>query len=147
MIGWATPDGGFNSIEFRDLREHVRGDRRGPDDVNVVELASQVRPASSFNHPSGLVDQIVAWERIRLQDAFEVLEMGLRVNTAAIRRIPEPHRRGVGAAGGTVIPCVNPESSLLGLAVAGCQHADRRVVGVQLLRGKHILTQGCHQGG
>ena len=118
MIGRATLDGGFNSIEFRDLREHVRGNRRGPDDVNVVELASQVRPASSFNHPPGLVDQIVARECVRLQDTFEVLEVGLRVDTPAIRRITEPNRRGLSAASGTVVPCIDPQSALLGLAIA-----------------------------
>ena len=147
MIGRTTPDSGFNSIKFRDLREHVRGDRRGPDDVDVVELASQVSPASSFDHTPGFVHRVIARERVSLQDALVVLEMGLRVNAPAIRRVPEPHRRGFGAASGTVVPCVYPQPTLFGLAVTWRKHTDRCVVSVQLRAGEHVLAQSRHQGG
>ena len=44
---------------------------------------------------------------------------------------PIPGERWVGAAGGTVIDDIGPEPGGRGLAGAGSQHLDRRIVGIK----------------
>ena len=62
-----------------------------------------------------------------------------------IRRIGKPHcwRRAV--ACWTIIANIGPHTTQLGLAVAGCQHRNRRVIGVQLASAHDVAVQGFHR--
>lgn len=77
----------------------MRGDRRWSVHMDVMALAARVCPTGSLKDSPGLVDGVVARERIGLQRAGEVLQMRLRVHAFAVGRVPEPHgghRRVIG---------------------------------------------------
>ena len=75
----------------------------------------------------------------------EVAQMLLRMLALAIRRVGEPHGRRRGIAGGTIIANVSPQPPGLRLAVAGSQHRNRRVVGMQLVAAEHVAAQRLDQ--
>ena len=55
-----------------------------------------------------------------------------RMFALAILGICEPHRRCGLIAGRPIIPHIGPQPGRLGLAVAGSQHRNGRVIGVYL---------------
>jgi hypothetical protein len=59
----------------------------------------------------------------------------------AIRRVGEPHCRGLLAAGGPVIADIGPQPPRLGLDVARFQHRYGQVVTVQFLSTEDIALQ------
>lgn len=118
-------------------------------DVDLVELAPCVCPAGDFNDGSCFVELLEASIGIGLQCALVELEMLAWVLALAVGRVGEPDGRRGRISGRSIIANVGPEPSSLGAAVAGCEHRDGRVVGVQLgCRHDviaHSLDQGCEQ--
>ncbi len=88
--------------------------------------STRVRPATGLLNTTRLVDRVIAGERIGLQRAGKVLQVRLRMNALAIRRITEPHRRRGLAAMRAIIANIGPQARLLGLACSGqpAHHGD-----------------------
>jgi hypothetical protein len=127
-------DLGFDHIQFADPAQCFDRQRRRPGLVDVMELASRMRPAGGFPNRAVVEQRDETGIGISLQNAFEIGEVRSWVDPLAIRRIGEPHgrRRSVGAD--AVVAHVSPQARGFGFAVAWRQHRDRRVVRVQLGR-------------
>jgi hypothetical protein len=82
---------------------------------------------------------------VGLQSALEVLQMEPWMFALAIWRVGEPHgRRGV-FTGRSFVAHISPEAACLGLSVAGSEHRNRRIVGMNLRRGENVFTQRLDQ--
>src|SRR5271165_5269498 len=82
---------------------------------------------------------------IGLQSPGEVLQMLARMFASAVSRISEPDSRRSLFARRSVVADIGPKPSGFGLAVAGCEHGDRRVVGMHLATGKNMPADGVNQ--
>jgi len=104
-----------------------------------------MRPAGRFLDASGLVDLLEPRVAIGLQRARELSQVRLRMFAFTIRRVGEPYRCGRCVSRGTIIANISPQPPGFCFAVAGRQHRNRRVVGVQLRRAHHVTPQRFHQ--
>ena len=127
-----------------------RAGRRGPRTRRTI--AARVRQAGDFldarSHP-GFVrhkERLKARVRIDLQLALEARQMLLRIFAMPTRRVPIPHRRRIGGTPSRSVANVSPQMTAFGLARAGRQHLDRRVIGVDIRGRQHVFRQGRHQG-
>src|SRR5512143_2878526 len=100
-----------------------------------------MRPASRFLDSPALVKMMEASVGISLQDAAELTQMFTRMLTPPVRRVSKPHRRRRSVTSRTVITHIGPQPSGLRLAVAGREHRNRRVIGVQFARAHHVPMQ------
>src|SRR6266567_5331839 len=113
--------------------------------MDLVELAACMRPARDFINGAIAVQMMEPCIGVRLKAALEVLQMLSWMLALAIFRVREPHgRRGI-FAGRSVVTDISPETSSLGLAAARREHRHRRIVGVQLGTGKHMLLNRIDQ--
>src|SRR5690606_25486957 len=110
--------------------------------VEIVELTSYVRPASCFDDSARFVNFVVSGERIGLQDAREVFQMRLRMDAFAIGRVAQPDGGRCRVTTGPIIAGVDPQSGFACLATARSQYLNWGIVGMQLLGGKNMATQG-----
>jgi hypothetical protein len=95
----------------------------------------------------GLAVQLIeAGIAVGLQDAAEVAQVTSRMQPFAIRRVCEPHRRRIAAAGRSVIPNIGPQPTLFRGPPAGTQDRHRRVVGMEFVAVEHMPLQGIDQG-
>ena len=62
-----------------------------------------------------------------------------------IRAVAEQNRGGIRAAAGSVIPNIGPQPPGLRLALSGCQHRQRCVVGVEFAGRQNALCQRRQQ--
>src|ERR1700738_614668 len=107
----------------------------------IEKFASYMRHAWSFLNRSTFIELVEAGECVRLQDAFELGQMPLRMFSLAIWRIGEPHgRRGL-ISRRPVVANIRPEAAGLGLTSSWRKHRHRRIVPVQLLCVEHVATQ------
>src|SRR5271163_4825378 len=107
-------------------------------DMDLVELASGMRPTRDFVDRSSFIKLLEACEGVGLQSTLIVLQVLPWVLSLAIRRVGEPYGWSAFIAGRPVVPDVGPEPPDLRLAVARREHGDGCVIGVQLARGHHV---------
>src|SRR5690606_2379804 len=105
-------------VERAHLLQEVRGQRRRPTGMDVVDLASRMRPTSRLDHPSRGIHLVVPGKRVGLQYAAEVLQMRLWMDALAVRRVAEPCSGCCRAAMRAVVTHIGPQPSLLRLALA-----------------------------
>jgi len=115
------------------------------DNMDLMELASCMRPAGNFINCAVAVEMMEPCISIRLKATLEDLQMLPWMLALAIFRVREPDgRRGIFTRG-PVIAHVGPESPGLGLAASRRKHRHRRIVGVKLGSGKHMLLNRIDQ--
>ena len=104
-----------------------------------------MRPAGNFIDGAIAVQMVEPRVSVCLKTALEVLQMLPRVLALAIFRVREPDsRRGIFARG-SVVAHISPETPGLGLAAARRKHRHRRIVGVKLGSGEHMLLNRIDQ--
>jgi hypothetical protein len=113
--------------------------------MDLVKLAACVRPAGNFIDPAIAVEMMEPCIGVRLQATLEVLQMLPWMLSFAILRICEPDRRRSIFARRPVIAHIGPELPSLRLAAARCKHRHRRIVGVKLGSGEHMLLNRIDQ--
>src|ERR1019366_1447022 len=110
------------------------------------KLAPNVRQARSFLDRTVLIERVKTCKRVRLQNAFELSEMLLRMLALAVRRISKPDSRRSLVACRTVVANISPEAAGLGLARPRRHHRHRSVVAMKLVRVEHIAAQNFCNG-
>src|SRR5580692_1915479 len=118
----------FDRIQLPNTLQGFGGQWRSMRYLQLIELASYVRPAGRFLYPSTLIKMMESGVGIGLQDATEAAQMFSRMLTTTIRRVGKPHRCRRVVTGRTIIPHIGPQAPGLGLAVARSQHRNRRVI-------------------
>jgi len=94
----------------------------------------------------GLVELAEAGMAVGVQGALEGLQVSLRMFSLAVRRIAVKHRRRIGPAVWAFVPRVHPLPPGLGLAPAGIEYRNRRVVAVNPLRRQNVGLDRVDQG-
>src|ERR1017187_7547506 len=113
--------------------------------MDLVELTACMRPTRYFINGAIAVQMMEPGIGVRLKAALEVLQMLPRMLALAIFRVREPDgRRGIFPRG-PVVTDISPETSSLGLAAARRKHRHRRIVGVKLETGEHMLLHRIDQ--
>src|SRR5271156_602716 len=98
-------------------------------DMDLVELASGMRPTRHFVDRPSFVELLEACKSVGLQSALIVLQVLAWVFALAVGRVGEPYGRSDRIARWPVVPDVGPEPPDPGLAGARRKHGDRRIVG------------------
>lgn len=88
---WLAAYFAFDVVECADTLDGFSSDGRPVDYLDVLELASNMSPASGFYDPAAFVEMMKARIAIRLQDAGEVGEMLSWMLTLAVFRVGEPN--------------------------------------------------------
>ena len=114
-------------------------------DMNVVELAPGVSPASDLINSPIAIQMMQARVSIGLQGTGEVFQVLARVFARAICRVREPYGRGLRLCRGPIIANISPETAGSGLPVARRKHRDRRIVGVNLRASQNMLPDLVYQ--
>lgn len=94
---------------------------------------------------SVLEQSVEAGVRVGPQHAFELGQVVLRMDVLAVERVGEPYGWRHGIAGEPVIAHISPQARCFGLAFAGREHRNRRVVGVQLRDRQHMAPDRIDQ--
>lgn len=110
-----------------------------------MEFASRVRPAGRFADRAVVEQGVETGVGICLQYAFELGQVCLGMDALAVGRVGKPNGRRRRVASWPVIAHIGPQARRLGFAIAGRQHRDRRVVGVQLRCCQHMAPNGVDQ--
>ncbi len=148
---------GLDGEQSGDPFQHLARGGRARLDVHVVDLASGVGPTGDFGQAGnaglriGCVEIGEARIAVGMQEAATAGEQRARVLGLAVGRV------AIEAAGGGVAPeraliaHHGPQPAGLGLAFAGIEHRNRRVVGVQREAGANMAldprAQGFEQSG
>src|SRR5205814_5969201 len=82
-----------------------------------------------------LLEPGIAVDLQNAAESFEVRGWTLRL---AIGTVEVDGRRRIGPGPGPIVARIDPQSASLGAAAAGIEHRDRRVVGKDLARSKHM---------
>jgi hypothetical protein len=112
--------------------------------MDVDEFPPNVRHTGGFRDAL-LVQPGIASVTIRLEDTFESGEMGFRMFAFAIRAVAIQHRLRSLASERMVVTDIAPDLSGSGLAVSGCQHRDRGVIGVNSFPRHHVYADRIDQ--
>ena len=72
LIGWTAPNRRLDMVERSNLRQYVCGNGCGASDVNVMELASRMRPTTCFRYFTCDIDGVIARIGIGLKYAAKV---------------------------------------------------------------------------
>jgi len=83
--------------------------------------------------------------RISLQDTLKGGEVLPAMLALAIFRVREPDCGRCIDTSRSIVSDIGPEAPCSGLAVAGREHGERRVIGVQLGAGEHMLLDGIDE--
>lgn len=140
LIGGSAADLDLDPEQGLDPHQRLACSGRVNRDIEVIERPADVGPAGHFLHTTGLIEPVEPGVTVRLQHSVIVLQMRQRPFALAIQRVPEPDRRRRRICARSVALSVGPQPSGLGLAVAGGQHRDGGVVGVDLGRRADVLT-------
>src|SRR5215467_14220507 len=100
--------------------------------VEIVKLASDVRPTRRLHDAPRLIKLVESRVTIRLQDARVSLQVFCWTLPLPVRRVSKPHGRRCFAARRPVIAHIRPQAARLRLAVARLQHWYWHIVAVQL---------------
>lgn len=73
-------------VELRDPLEQVGGQRRRAGGVVLEYLAPEMRLAGDFAYPAAVVELVISSIAIGLEQAGKGLELGLRMDAAAVGR-------------------------------------------------------------
>ncbi len=119
--------------------------RRWVSNMDLVELAPSMGPAGDLVNGSSFVKMMEAGIRTGLQRALVELEVLPGTLTVSIGRVSEPHCGRGRIARRPIIANIGPESSGLGLAVAGLEHRDRGVVSMQLACRQNVIAYSFNQ--
>ena len=107
----------FDRIQLCNAVQRFAGQWRSMRYLQVIELATHMRPADRFLYPSTLIKMMESGVGIGLQRAAEVTQMFSRMLTTTIGRVSKPHRRRCAVASRTIIPHIGPETTCLGFAI------------------------------
>src|SRR5690606_11034351 len=142
VIRRLTADLLLDVVKLTDAVKRPVGDWRVGRNMDVVELAAQLRPLRrvlDYILPVGFIEEpIEARVRVHLHYAAEGLEVLRRLLALAIRRVREPRRGRRLVRGRPIIAHVYPQPPLLRRAPAGIEHRNRRVVRMQLIGAEHV---------
>ena len=145
-VRW-RPSGLFlDGVELRDPTDGLFCDRGTLRSVYVDELAPDMGDAGDLADGAGTVEVLEASIAIGMHPAAISGEVILRVLALAVAGEPIPGCRWRGAAPGAFVAGIGPEPCRLGLAGAGRQHADRRVVGEDRLGRQDMAPDGICEG-
>ena len=108
--------------------------------MDLVELASHVRPAGRFLDPLA-IKSVEPRIGIGLQHSGKGRQMGLGSLALAVGRVAEEHRGWVGAGRRSIIPHVRPQPPLLGGAPSWTEHRHRRVIAMELSCAHHVAAE------
>src|ERR1700677_2023826 len=108
--------------------------------MDVVEFAARMSPARDFVDVAVAVEMMKSRVGIGLQRTLEVLQMPPRMFSLAIFRIGEPHGGWGLKTCRTIVADIGPEPAGFGFTVAGSEHRNRRIVGVDLGCREHMLA-------
>ena len=145
QIGGLAANLVFDGIESADPGQCLGRCRRCVDNMDLVELAASVCPAGNFIDRAIAVEMMEPGIGVGLQAALEVLQMLPWMLALAILRVREPDSRRSIFAGGPVIAHISPETPGFRLATARRKHRHRRIVGVKLGSGEHMLLNRIDQ--
>ncbi len=109
--------------------------------VHLEELAPHMRPAGHLEDSAVSVERVESAIGIGLQDTLEQFQMRLRMFAAPVRRVGKPDGRRCFIAGGAIVPDIGPQATGLRLPFTGCQDRHRRVVGMYLVTGEHMVPK------
>src|SRR5579883_585391 len=128
----------LDAIEGANPVERLLGHWRFRRFPYLEELPAAVRPARHFRDrrstgPSRIKQRLEPSIAIGLEKAAECRHVASRMLAAAIRAEEVGRGRWRRSAERPVIAHIDPEPTGLGLAIAGRQHRNRRVVAVDLL--------------
>src|SRR5271156_6509009 len=108
--------------------------------MNVIELAPCMSPACGFDDPAAFVEMMKSSIGIGLQNSGKGVQMLLRMFSLAILCVGEPHGWRHITSRWSIVAHIGPESRSFGLACAGRQHRNRRVIAVYLRSCEHVPT-------
>src|SRR5262245_31504773 len=100
--------------------------------VEIMELASHMRPTRDLCDAARLIQPIESRKRIRLQPTSERGEVIGWMLRLAIWRVCKPHRRCVRTAGRPIVANVSPQAARFRFPVSRSQHRNWYIVGVDL---------------
>ena len=144
---WRRPSGLLlDGIELRDPADGLFGDGRALRPVDVDELAPDMGHAGDLADGAGAVEVLEPGIAVGMHPAAEAGEMILGVLALAVAGEPIPGGRWGIAAPRAFIAGIGPEPCRLGLAGAGGEHADRRVIGEDRLGRQDMAADGIGQG-
>ncbi len=144
MIRRPAADGRLDPIQLAYLRQGLRRDRRLGTVVDVEDLAPGVRPTADLDDPL-TIELVEAGIGVGLQEAREAGQVRRRPFALAVRRKEEDRRRRAGITRRPVVADIDPQPPGLGAATAGIEYRHRRVVGMDLGRGKDVGGQPLAQ--
>jgi hypothetical protein len=108
LLGRATADFAFDSVQLADPLKRLRGNRRRAGGCQLVEGAPHMRPAKGEPDVSTFSQQFVSGVAIDLEHALEVGEVRGHALCLAIGSIDISDTRRIGAAPWSVIAGVSP---------------------------------------
>jgi hypothetical protein len=114
--------------------------------VDVVEFTSAMSPAGYLINGAVAIEMMKSLEMMKscvgigLQRTAKAVQMLSRMLALTIFGISKPHRRRGRIAGRPVVPHIGPQSGRFGLAVAGSEHWNRGVIGVNLRSCQHMAS-------
>src|SRR6266481_7108738 len=113
--------------------------------LDVIELAANMRPTRGFLNESAVIEVMETSVAIGLQNAAEAAQVLFGMIALAIWRVTKPNGRRSRIVSWTAIAHVSPKASEFSLALSRCQHWNRRVIGVQLVRVQYMATHSLDQ--
>ncbi|EZP69661.1 hypothetical protein BV96_04064 [Sphingomonas paucimobilis] len=120
----------LDPVKPGDPFQQIRGQRRRAGLVVLEYLAPEMRPAGDFPDPTARIELVVTGIGVGLKKTGKVLELGLRMDAAAIGREPVPDQSRTSGTRCAIIDDIGPQPCLRGLALARHQHRHGRIVGV-----------------
>ena len=145
-IGWCPPYLLLDPVKSGDPLQQIRGQRGWLAHVVLEYLAPEMRPAGDFADTASGIELLISGIAIGLEQASELLEIGLRMNAAAVRREAVPDQRRSARARCAVVDNVGPEPRLRGLAFTRNQHWHGRIVGMELAGLEALLANAANDG-
>ena len=150
-LGGFARDFGFDLVETGDAAHRLLGDRRLRCGKHLEEFPARMSKAGDVRHPrrlvaAGAIERAVAGKSIGVQEPAEAGEMLARPFPIAIGAVAIERRRRTDTRPDPRVDSIDPEAGGAGLTVAGGQHLDRGVVGMDHRRSHHVLADPHCQG-
>ncbi len=144
---WWRPSGEFlDSVELRDPGDGLLGDQGALGSVDVDELAPDMGHAGDLADGAGAVEVLEPGIAVGVHPAVVSCEVVLGVLALSIPGEPIPGGGRSLTAPGSLVAGVNPQPCGLGLAGAGGEHADGRVIRKDRLGRQDMAPDGICEG-